>query len=159
MNGHLTDEQFAAAVAGLELENTVRQHLGSCIGCRSSVAEMGRLIDARRAQMEAEEPDWQAQRERVAGSLDPRTTVPRRPRWRAPALAAAAMILIAVGLGLVQFPGSTNTPVDEIAVEDILAEAETLLADDSIPGFEIIDPGFAEIEDYLPGEAENGGTS
>ena len=47
----------------------------------------------------------------------------------------------------VLLPGGAVDPVgDELAVEEILAEMDALLADDSIPGFEVIDPWVGELE-------------
>ncbi len=39
-------------------------------------------------------------------------------------------------------PGAaTPPPTDDLAIEQILAEVDAVLADDSLPGFESIDPG------------------
>jgi hypothetical protein len=47
---------------------------------------------------------------------------------------------MAVGLGVLRSGGPVEPPAGEASVEEILAEMDELLADDSIPGFEIIDP-------------------
>jgi hypothetical protein len=159
MSHHLTDEQIAASVAGLELGDEAREHLDSCLGCRSSVSEMLCLIEKRRGLLAAGEPDWEAQRAGVLAGLDGHASRRRRPGWLTPALAVAAALVMAVAVGLVGGPGGATIPRDEIALEEILAEAETLLADRSIPGFELIDPDLDEFGDYLSGEGVNGGTS
>ena len=67
---------------------------------------------------------------------------------------------VAVAVAVVMVPdGGPSVSPDEIALEAILAEAETLLADRSIPGFELIDPDLDNFEDYVSGDAVNGGTS
>jgi hypothetical protein len=159
MNTHLTDEQIAAAVAGLELDEGAREHLAACLGCRAAVSDMQRLIETRRAGIVAEEPDWEAQRAGVLAGLQPQAPVRRRPRWRTPALAAAAAVVMAVAVGVVLSPGGGPVPGEDFALEEVLAEAETLLADDSIPGFEAIDPGLDELEDFLSADTLNGGAS
>jgi hypothetical protein len=159
MSGHLTDEQIAAAVAALELEDQARRHLDCCIDCRASVSEMRILIETRRLRLAAGEPDWEARRARVLAGLDGVADGRRRRRWRAPALAAAAAVVMAVAAGVVMMPGDPADQRDEIVLDEVLAEAETLLADRSIPGFELIDPGFEGFEDYLAGDAADGGAS
>ena len=158
MSHHLTDEQIAALVAGLELGDEALQHLDSCLGCRSAVSRMRGLIEMRQERLAAGEPDWEAQRASVLAGLD-RHAAKRRPGWLAPALAAAAAVVMAVAVAVVMGPGGPSVPPDEIALEAILAEAETLLADRSIPGFELIDLDLDEFEVYLSGDAVNGGTS
>ena len=71
-----------------------------------------------------------------------------------PLLAAAAVLLMVIGLRVLWVPG---TPVEpqangEIAVEEILAEVDAVLANDDLPGFESIDPGVSDLESIL----ENG---
>jgi len=157
MNDHLTDEQIAAEVADLGLDADGRRHLESCLACRAAVNQMRRLIEARRRQLAAEEPDWQAQRRAVVAGLDSAASG-RRRRWRVPALAAAAAVILAAGVALL-LPSGPGGSGRTIAVEEVLAETETLLDDDSIPGFEVIDPGVDELEGYLSNEAVNGGAS
>ena len=92
MSHHLTDEQITASVAGLELGDEARRHLDCCLGCRSSVSEMRRLIEARRDLLVAGEPDWEAQRAGVLASLDGHAARRRRPGWLAPLLAGAGLL-------------------------------------------------------------------
>lgn len=141
MNRHLDDHQIAAAVAGTRLDASAAEHLASCIDCRRQVRSLQRLIEHRRQEMRAEEPDWDDQRERVLSRLGGAARSRPGRRWMRPVLAAAAVIALAVGVGLLQLPNG-GAPNREIAVEEILAEAEALLNDDSIPGFEVIDPGL-----------------
>ena len=49
--------------AGLEIDAEGRKHLATCVQCRTEVAEFGRLIESRREQLAADEPDWAAQTE------------------------------------------------------------------------------------------------
>ncbi len=144
MNTHLTDDDFAAVVADREFSEPAAEHLASCLSCRQEVADLQRLIAERRRGMEAETPDWQQQRrevmERLADQPPPRLAPVRR--WLRPLLSAAAVLVVAVGLGLLMAPGAATPPsTDDLAIEQILAEVDAVLADDSLPGFESIDPG------------------
>ena len=71
-----------------------------------------------------------------------------------PLLAAAAVLLMAIGIRVLWVPGTPPVPVadGEILVEEILAEVDAMLADDYLPGFESIDPGVSDLESIL----ENG---
>jgi anti-sigma factor RsiW len=149
MKDHLDDAEFAAALAGEELAGRVSEHLGTCVGCRRQLAEMGGWIEERRQRMERDAPDWQDQRERIAARLDGAPVL--RRRWLRPAGAAAALAAVAVGVGIMQLPRGEDVRGD-LAVEEILAEADALLADDTIPGFEVIDPGFEGLGD----DSDNG---
>ncbi len=144
MNTHLTDDDIAAVVAGLESSSRAAEHLSSCVSCRQEVAALQRLVADRRRGMEAEHPDWQRQR------LEVMARIPDRPaplaaharRWFRPLLAAAAVLVVAVGLGMLIPPvAEIPAPTDDLAIEQILAEVDAVLADDSLPGFEFIDPG------------------
>ncbi len=144
MTTHVTDEDLAAVVAGLEVTPEAHEHLSSCLSCRQEVAELQKSIAERRREMEAEIPDWQRQRNQVMARLADRPQTGSAPsrRWLRPLLAAAAVALVAVGVGLFMPPGATTPPtIDDLAVEQILAEVDAVLADDSLPGFEFIDPG------------------
>ena len=152
MNRHLDDEQIAAAVVGAELDPTASGHLGSCLDCRGRVAAMEGLIELRRHQMASDEPDWEAQRAGVLDRLPEQQSV--RPggwnSWLRPLLAAAAALIVVAVVGLLrQEPAEIASNGTDISVEEILAEVDELLADDSIPGFEVIDPGMEELESYL----------
>ena len=70
----------------------------------------------------------------------------RRRVWTRPLLAVAAVLVAAIGLRALWTPAPTADPVGdtELPVEQILAEVDAMLADDSIPGFEFIDPGIDE---------------
>ncbi len=146
---HLDDDQITAAVAELELEAWAEEHLASCLSCRQQVHDMRELIDMRRDRLTKEAPDWQRQRQEILLQL-PSTVVarPRRnPRWLRPMLAAAAVLLVTVGLGLMRLTaGGGGSEAPELAVEQILAEVDAVLADEAIPGFESIDPGMDDLE-------------
>jgi len=151
MTTHLTSDQIAAAVAGLELKPEVRDHLESCVVCRADAAVLKGLITVRREEMQADAPDWAVQAAEIMDRLptDAGTGHQRRPKWRRPALAVAAVLVMAVGLGILRQESPVGTPADELAVEEILAEMDELLSDDSIPGFEIIDPEMDDLETYF----------
>jgi hypothetical protein len=154
MSTHLDETQITAAVAGLELEPSAAEHLGSCVSCRQQVTAMRDLIGCRRQELEAGAPDWERQRQEIMLRLPPATVgrTFRRRVWSRPLLAVAAVIVAAVGLRALWAPAPAVDPAipAEIPVEQILAEVDALLADETIPGFEIIDP---EIDD---GFFENG---
>jgi hypothetical protein len=77
---------------------------------------------------------------RLPPAMDGRAS--RRRAWSRPLLAVAAVILAAVGLRALWAPAPALDPSisAEIPVEQILAEVDALLADETIPGFELIDP-------------------
>ena len=151
MKSHLDDAEFARALAGQELDPTVTEHLGPCVSCRRQLAEMRGWIAARRECADREAPDWEDQLEEIAARLSGIPAPRRRRRSLWPAAAAAAVVAVAVGVGVMQLPRDEGVRED-LAVEDILAEADALLADDSIPGFEVIDPGL----EGLQVESDNG---
>jgi hypothetical protein len=130
MNRHLDDDQIAAAVAGTPLDESAAEHLASCVSCNRRVTSLRGLIEQRRQEMVADEPDWVDQRDRVLSRLGEAEISRSGRRWMRPALAAAAVIALAIGVGLLQLPNGAG-PDREIAVEEILAEAEALLDDDS----------------------------
>jgi hypothetical protein len=150
---HPDDHQISAALAGLDLDREVAEHLASCVECRCRVASMRELIADRRDRMWADEPDWGRQRDAVLNRLaeTPSTpAMPGRSRWWRPALAAAATVVVVVGLSLLgPRPVERTVTNGEIPVTEILAEMDALLEDDSIPGFEVIDPGVEGIEDMI----------
>jgi len=156
MNTHLDEHQITAAVAGLELEPEAEEHLVSCLSCRQRVAAFKDLIDARGEQMAAEMPDWDRQQAEILLQLPKSLT--GRPaktrRWTRALFAAAAAVLVAVGLEFMWSPAPMGEPVVELEVpiEQILAEVDAALADDSLPGFESIDPGVDDPKSYF----ENG---
>ena len=146
MKTHLEENELTAVVAGLELEAAAEEHLGSCVSCRRQVSAMRDVIDARRGDLEAEAPDWVRQRREIMSQLPPAPAVRpmRRSPWTRPLLAIAAVLVAAVGLRALWTPAPMADPgvVSELPVEQILAEVDAMLADDSIPGFELIDQGM-----------------
>jgi len=152
MNRHLDDEQIATLLIGAELEPEAREHLEVCLDCRGKVASTARLIELRRRSIDDGAPDWKRQHAAVLDRLpvDPASTAARRGRWLRPLIAAAAaLIVVAVVAVMRPRPAEIASNGSDIAVEDILAEVDALLADDSIPGFEIIDPGVDELESFV----------
>ncbi|MEJ2582337.1 MAG: hypothetical protein P8127_12010 [Acidobacteriota bacterium] len=149
MKSHLEEHEITAAVAGLELEAVAAQHLGSCLSCRQRVSLMAEAIEQQRQHLEAEAPDWDRQREEIMAKLQvtPVVRTQRNRRWIRPILAAAAILVTAIALRVLWPPAPVvvdNGAATELAVEQILAEVDAVLADDSIPGFEIIEPGLED---------------
>ncbi len=145
MKTHLDEHEITAAVSGLELEAAAVEHLGSCLSCRQQVSSMRNIIDARRQRLEAEAPDWERQQQEVLLRLRSASMAPpERRRWTRPLLAVAAVLVAAIGLRALWMPSppADPAPSSELPVEQILAEVEAVLADDSIPGLELIDPGL-----------------
>jgi hypothetical protein len=145
MKIHFDEHEITAAVSGLELEGAAVEHLRSCLSCRQQVSLMRNVIDARRRRLEAEAPDWERQRQEILLRLrSPSMAPPKRRQWTRPLLAVAAVLVAAVGLRALWMPPPPTNPAtgSELPVEQILAEVEAVLADDSIPGFELIDPGL-----------------
>ena len=71
---------------------------------------------------------------------------PKRRLWTRPLLAVAAVLVAAIGLRALWAPAPVVDPgvVSELPVEQILAEVDAMLADDSIPGLELLDQGMDE---------------
>jgi hypothetical protein len=146
MSEHLKDTDVADALAGCELDVAARRHLEGCITCRREVAALGEAIGDRRREMQRGEPDWQAQRAAALGRLAAAPSRREHGTWWRPVLALAATVVIAFAIGLLSKPSENRPAGRELAVEEVLAETEALLDDDSIPGFEIIDPGLDALE-------------
>lgn len=151
MTIHLRPEEIDAAIAGLDLDDEAKQHLENCVLCRAEVAEFDELIEARQAELDDDEPDWNLQVGAIMDRLpvEGGSTGQYRSGWRRPVLAVAAVVVMAVGIGVLRWDRSIEPPVDEMAVDEILAEMDELLSDDSIPGFEIIDPRITDLSDIL----------
>jgi predicted anti-sigma-YlaC factor YlaD len=152
MKRHLNKAEIAASVAGDELGADAREHLADCLDCRRKVGAMSELIDGRRRQQASDEPDWEAQLQSVMARIP--ATVEAAPvrttRWWRPMLMAAAVVMVAVVVGILGTSGPTVVTTNgDIPVDQILAEVDALLDDDSIPGFEIIDPGVDDLESYF----------
>jgi anti-sigma factor RsiW len=143
MKSHLEEQEINSAVAGLELERAAEEHLGACLSCRRQVSAMRDVIDIRRGALEAEAPDWEWQRREIMLQLPstPSVRTIRSRSWARPLLAIAAILVVAIGLRALWAPAPVADPgvVSELPVEQILAEVDAMLADDSIPGLELID--------------------
>ncbi len=151
MSNHLRPEEIEAVIAGFEIEESQRRHLEGCVVCRAEAARLTKLIEARRGEILAAEPDWSASAAAVMDQLPADVAVAGapRPRWLRPLLAAAAALVVAVGLGILRPDGTAPPEFEELALEEILAEMDELLSDDSIPGFEIIDPESSDLETFF----------
>ncbi|RLE27014.1 MAG: hypothetical protein DRJ65_04080 [Acidobacteria bacterium] len=141
---HLNDQELASATAGFPLAPEQQAHLEGCISCRRSVDHFLDQVNERRRSIGREAPDWDAQTKKIVDAL-PLTQVTHinsRRRWLTPLLAAAATITIVVGIGLIvqrTGPASISSSRSEIEIEEILAQADSLLADEGIPGFDMFD--------------------
>jgi anti-sigma factor RsiW len=146
MNRHLGEHEITTAIVGLELDAASAAHLASCVSCSQRVAAMREAIDGRKRNLEAESPDWDRQHQEVMRRLPSAAveTAPRRRLWARPMLAVAAIVVAVVGLKALWAPAPDPVGGAELPVEEILAEVDAVLADDSIPGFELIDPGLED---------------
>ena len=144
MTRHLDDHELASATAGIPLEPERLAHLEGCISCRRSVNHFLDRINERRQSMGREAPDWDEHTKKVLAGLPSAQVIPisARKRWLRPLLAAAATVTIVVGTGLIvqrTGPASGPSPRPEIEIEEILAQADSLLADEGIPGLDVFD--------------------
>jgi anti-sigma factor RsiW len=156
MRSHLEDHELAAARAGDELAAPAAEHLQGCVACRRELDELTRMVASRREQQAVTEPDWDEQHRRIMDRLRPPAAAVSgsRRRWLKPLLAAAATLILAVGLRSMWLsPEAPELPIEnDLQIEQILAEVEAVLDDESLPGFEAIDPGLDDPE----GLFENG---
>lgn len=161
MTRHLDRDQLDLAVAGLLTDPDALAHLEDCVTCRRTMTGFQEVIETRRAMMERETPDWGLQRQQILDRLpDHPALVPVAAdrRWVRPLLAAAATVLIAVGGGLVfhrSDPAPPATTRTEMNVEEILAETDSLLDAEGIPGFHILDDVTDEDVDALFGSTNS----
>ncbi len=144
MSRHLDDHELASATAGGFLEPEKLAHLEECVSCRRSVKGFLDHVENRRHTMEEEAPNWDDHLAGVLGGLPraPATPISIRRGWLNPLLAAAATITIAVGAGMFVHrdgPTPVPTPRPEIAIEEILAQTDSLLEEDGIPDFDVFD--------------------
>ncbi len=143
MREHLTEQEMSLACAGLELPLAAAAHLESCAGCRRRVAAFAEVASARRREQAAAEPDWVAQRTAILDRLGEAPVVTPFRRWqraRRIVLAAAAVLVLGVGLAvLVRRPAPAPHLTDR-TVEQVLAEVNQTLASDAVPGFDALDP-------------------
>ena len=139
---HLTDEEMTMAVAGLDPGEGARRHLERCLTCRRRIEAVQSAIAGRRSAMLDAAPDWEAQREEILARLDaPAAPVVRLHRrgWARALLAAAAVLVAAIGLLVHGERRSAGTPATDAQIERVLDQVNATLADDSVPGFEVLD--------------------
>jgi predicted anti-sigma-YlaC factor YlaD len=94
MNGHLSDEQWAAAALN-QNDAAAAKHLAECAACREEVSSFAGAVGAAQAQARAvaEQPEafWRQQRESIGGRVAARDfTHP----WRRSIWVAATVMLI-----------------------------------------------------------------
>ncbi len=148
MKNHLCEEDIALVVAELQLRNKAQKHLDDCLSCRQKVREMKDLFAQRREQQLIGAPDWAQQKQCILDRLEPQPLEVIRPRmlqknrWLPSMIALAASLLIVAGIGIIRFGGDPTQTIatTELTLEEILAETESLLNDDSIPGLWVADP-------------------
>jgi hypothetical protein len=141
MTTHLDDNDLSRAMAQLPLEAAAADHLAQCLICRRRVEAFGEQLDGLRRARLGDEPDWEAQRLAVLERLPPgATVVALAPRRRVRLLAAAALILAALGLGALQLSRRQPQPTAPVPVERILAEVNATLDGPVYPGFEALEP-------------------
>ncbi len=134
MRTHLDDMELAAAIAGLDLDGKALDHLSSCLACRREVESSRALIAERGREMARSEPDWEAQRERIMAALPVApVVVPLARHWAQPLLAAAAALAVTVGVVLLRRTTEVQRP--QMAPEEIIAEVQTALDREEVPGF------------------------
>ena len=84
MKGHLSDEQWAAAVLD-EKDAATAQHLSECPGCRAELISAAAAVDAARTHTreitELPEAFWRKQREAVHARVERRDIAPSWKRW------------------------------------------------------------------------------
>jgi len=84
MNGHLSDEQWAAAVLN-ENHEAVVNHLAACAACREEVRSFAAAAGAAQAQarqvLEQPETFWRQQREGISARLAARDFTQPWKRW------------------------------------------------------------------------------
>jgi hypothetical protein len=157
MNGHLKQHEIDAVLAGSEIPAAATAHLESCLVCRRAIAEFEELVAERKRALMQDAPDWDRQRERILERVAaPHAVAVLRPRRRARVwIAAAAAVVLGVGIAAMRFVSAPVPEPQEIPVEQILAEADALLDGNAVPGYELIDP-FINDTSQAELEHENG---
>jgi hypothetical protein len=147
---HLDDAAFERLLVGRPVSLEDRQHLDHCLACRRELEVVRHALSEEREELVHDKPDWNAQRRAILDRIPASSVIPmpRPPRRARHLMAAAATLLVALGVGWLVRPGGEIAPqsaAEPVPVEEILATTDTLLADDDIPGFGLIDP-FADSE-------------
>jgi len=100
MNGHLNDEQWAAA-ALQEIDEPVARHLADCPACRGELASFARAAETARAwtRSAAEQPEafWTRQRTGIRARFEAREQLRPWKRW-VWVTATVTLILVAATL-------------------------------------------------------------
>lgn len=130
------EEDYSALIDG-ELAPAraaeVRDHVGGCARCRARLAALGRVDRVLgEVPLPALSEDLPARlRARIddAPATPPNRAVGRAPRRRLPAVAAAAVVVLAAGVGF--YVGSSRRAA---APDPALAEGRTAAPDPALPG-------------------------
>ncbi|MGE0406071.1 MAG: hypothetical protein AB7O65_07220 [Candidatus Korobacteraceae bacterium] len=139
-NHHLTDDQFAAALADKTLSSVAGQHLAVCSECRAEQQRWQQMFGAMRGQIAAtaERPpafwSWQLQ-----ATLE--RAHPRRKRL-VPAF-AGMLALLAMGLLLLQSPVKVSQPIAQQRASEF---ADPMAASAALPSDAAL---LAEVERTL----------
>ena len=129
MNGHLNDEQWAAAVLK-ENDEAVAKHLADCVTCREEVQSFLATMGTARAQSRqvAEQPEsyWRQQREGISARLEARDFTHPWRRW---IWVTATMMLILLASTLLS---RNNAPPAQAAAQPDPDDALLLSVQQSI---------------------------
>jgi hypothetical protein len=156
MTHHLDDSELSAILASAISDRKINDHLGSCVVCRRRLETFRNTVGEHRRALMEKAPDWEGQKQAILARLDtaaPAIAERRQRRWLRPVLAAAATVICVLGAGLLQQRTDSTllaTPRPDLPIEEILAQTEALLADDTIPGLDMFDSvSEAEIDSLL----------
>jgi len=129
VNGHLSDEQWAAAVLN-ENDEAVAKHLADCATCRGEVrfflAAMGTAHVQSRQAVDRPEGFWRQQREGINARLEARDFTHPWRRW---IWVTATMVLILLATTLLS---RNNTPPAQAAAQPDPDDALLLSVQQSI---------------------------
>ena len=110
MNGHLNDEQWAAAVLN-EDDQATASHLAGCSSCRDELRQVTLAAEAARSQAQsvAELPEtfWRRQRESIHARLERRDFARPWKRW---AWVTATVILVLLASAMLSHNSAPPVP-------------------------------------------------
>jgi len=148
MKRHLDEKQLTGILMGEVMPTPIQDHIESCLSCRRKLDGLRNAVEAVRRDQESEMPDWDLQRQIILEGLENRQAtngtgeLHRLRRLRRFILPLAAGVFLALGgitLRQARVSPAVPTPRPALPIEEILTQADALLSDDSIPGFEGLD--------------------